>query len=91
MRNCPSCESNRIHRSRTRTFVERLRRQFSSKRLFRCETCGWRGWGMDTETDARPEDQVTNGLPPPDLRALDAELDELARQPADREAAEPQK
>ena len=41
---CPTCVTARVHRSRARNFVERLRRNRSAERLFRCPGCGWRGW-----------------------------------------------
>jgi FlaA1/EpsC-like NDP-sugar epimerase/predicted RNA-binding Zn-ribbon protein involved in translation (DUF1610 family) len=41
---CPSCGSQALHRSRARTLAERVRRNHSDKRLFRCDECGWRGW-----------------------------------------------
>jgi FlaA1/EpsC-like NDP-sugar epimerase len=41
---CPSCISARVHRSRARSLVERVRRSMSAERLFRCDACGWRGW-----------------------------------------------
>jgi predicted RNA-binding Zn-ribbon protein involved in translation (DUF1610 family) len=75
MTTCPSCGSNRIHRSRSRNFYERLRRQFSTKRLFRCDACGWRGWGIELERpEPREEEQKPPKVPPPDLEALDREL-----------------
>jgi FlaA1/EpsC-like NDP-sugar epimerase len=41
---CPSCISARVHRSRARTLMERVRRGMTDERLFRCAACGWRGW-----------------------------------------------
>jgi FlaA1/EpsC-like NDP-sugar epimerase len=41
---CPSCITARVHRSRARNFLERMRRNRSAERLFRCTSCGWRGW-----------------------------------------------
>ena len=41
---CPSCITVRVHRSRARNFLERMRRNRSVERLFRCNSCGWRGW-----------------------------------------------
>ncbi len=79
MQQCPKCQSNRIHRSRTRTFVERLRRQFSARRLFRCEACGWRGWGIETESREGRPDQAAGEVAPPDFKALDTTLDEIVR------------
>jgi predicted RNA-binding Zn-ribbon protein involved in translation (DUF1610 family) len=47
MHQCPSCGSERIHRSRTRSIWERSRKVLTSKRPYRCRACGWRGWGLD--------------------------------------------
>jgi FlaA1/EpsC-like NDP-sugar epimerase len=41
---CPKCESSRLRRSRPRSLPEGIRRRFSTRRLFRCSDCGWRGW-----------------------------------------------
>jgi hypothetical protein len=62
--------------------VERLRRQFSRKRLYRCQACGWRGWGIETESDAAGREQLASELPPPDLSAIDAALEHVATRPA---------
>jgi predicted RNA-binding Zn-ribbon protein involved in translation (DUF1610 family) len=65
---CPSCGSRELHRSRARTLAERVRRNHSDKRLFRCEQCDWRGWLVPLEFVG------TNGADPgdvPDLAALD--------------------
>jgi hypothetical protein len=87
MQQCPQCTSNRIHRSRSKTFVERLRRQFSTKRLYRCQACGWRGWGIETEADAARQEQLGSELPPPDLSAIDADLEHASKPSADPDAA----
>jgi FlaA1/EpsC-like NDP-sugar epimerase len=66
---CPACQSSMLHRSRARTFAERMRRGCSDKRLFRCEACGWRGWLVPLEFGA------TDAVEPvltPDFGALDA-------------------
>lgn len=76
MVSCPKCRSNRVHRSRTKTAWERLRRDFSHKRPFRCDECGWRGWGEVTER-ARPASlpaEGQNGAVPPDFNAIDQAL-----------------
>jgi len=41
---CPSCRSQRVHRSKARSTLERFRKLRTDRRLFRCEDCGWRGW-----------------------------------------------
>jgi len=41
---CPGCGSYRLHRSHVRKISERVRKHLTEKRLFRCDSCGWRGW-----------------------------------------------
>jgi FlaA1/EpsC-like NDP-sugar epimerase/lipopolysaccharide/colanic/teichoic acid biosynthesis glycosyltransferase/predicted RNA-binding Zn-ribbon protein involved in translation (DUF1610 family) len=65
---CPKCKEASLHRSKAKTFSERLTRRFSSRRMFRCGACGWRGWLEPLERVSRA------GLDPaaaPDLDALD--------------------
>jgi hypothetical protein len=65
---CPSCVTSRVHRSRSRTLVERVRRTMTAERLFRCDACGWRGWLMPLVfSEAQPIEAVAN----PDLTSLD--------------------
>ncbi len=66
---CPACDSRHIHRSRARTFIERLQKQFRHTRLHRCHTCGWRGWCEEFSADSSQPEQTA---PPLDLKALDA-------------------
>src|SRR5438105_2673757 len=40
---CPQC-SGRTHRSHTDSLSEKLFRNLTSLRLYRCRECGWRGW-----------------------------------------------
>jgi hypothetical protein len=76
---CPSCVTARVHRSRARNFVERMRRHRSAERLFRCDSCGWRGWliplvSIDSESlqsgTAPDLEHIDNAVvsPPPDPR-----------------------
>jgi len=46
---CPGCRSSNVHRSHAQTLLERARRSVSHKRLFRCHSCGWRGWQIPRE------------------------------------------
>jgi FlaA1/EpsC-like NDP-sugar epimerase len=66
---CPVCHGTDVHRSRTRSLAERLRKSMTHERLFRCHACGWRGWQL-------PQDVIVTGQAPqngqPDLAALDA-------------------
>jgi FlaA1/EpsC-like NDP-sugar epimerase len=65
---CPKCQSSRLHRSKARTLPERVRRTFSSRRLFRCDDCSWRGWLMPLEFIGA---QTAAEAPAPDLTMLD--------------------
>jgi hypothetical protein len=44
---CPSCKSESVFRSRTRSGWERWRRQVTLKAPFRCQSCGRRFWRQD--------------------------------------------
>jgi hypothetical protein len=69
--NCPKCGSPRVHRSRTRTTWERLRKNFTNDRLHRCHGCDWRGWGAVTSAPVRPKDGADQIRPAPNLEAID--------------------
>ena len=77
---CPHCGSNRIRRSRSKGIVERLRRGLSQNRIFRCQACGWRGWGDKTEHSLPTQDAPLAEVPPPppDVDAIDRALGESA-------------
>jgi FlaA1/EpsC-like NDP-sugar epimerase/lipopolysaccharide/colanic/teichoic acid biosynthesis glycosyltransferase len=66
---CPKCETGQVQRSRARSLRERFRRELTTKRIYRCEACGWRGWQqpMDFGDQALAEDVAS-----PDLDALDS-------------------
>jgi len=66
---CPRCHVGRAHRSRARTVPERIRKELTSKRLFRCSDCGWRGWLVPLEFGERVPVET---LPAPDLTLLDS-------------------
>lgn len=73
MLQCPKCRSTEIHRSRSRSTWEVWRKQLTTKRPYRCDSCSWRGWGDDTG-DRFDEEQreVAEGAiapDPPDLKA----------------------
>ena len=46
---CPSCKHAAAHRSKARWFGERLLKTFTSRRIYRCDDCGWRGWALPME------------------------------------------
>ena len=81
MDTCPQCGSNRINRSRSKGFFERLRREFSQKRLFRCQACGWRGWGVEADRPFTAEKAHMAEAPPPNLDAIDLALQESTGKP----------
>lgn len=71
---CPKCRAQGPQRSKARNVFERLRRQFSERRIFRCVKCGWRGWLVPVTVSgpaAAPGNQVTPAL---DLTSLDDDI-----------------
>jgi hypothetical protein len=71
--NCPTCGSRPLTRSHARTIGEELRKRMSSRRLFRCQACGWRGWTRVDET-ANYEPFPTPSYPMPELDLVDVVL-----------------
>jgi hypothetical protein len=69
---CPSCINARVHRSRARNLMERVRRGMTSERLFRCESCGWRGWLMPLVSI---EGEPVTDFDAPNLSTLDKAVD----------------
>jgi hypothetical protein len=57
-----------------------LRKAFTRKRPYRCRSCGWRGWGVDSGpsfADAERRNAERAIAPePPDLRASDVRPEE---------------
>jgi len=49
---CPVCKLTSAHRSKARWFGERLFKLVTSRRIFRCDSCGWRGWVIPMEQGA---------------------------------------
>jgi FlaA1/EpsC-like NDP-sugar epimerase len=71
---CPRCQSHRLHRSRSRTLAERVRRSLTNRRLYRCDDCNWRGWLVPLEFgDVSTPAQVAS----PDMTVLDSALHDL--------------
>jgi predicted RNA-binding Zn-ribbon protein involved in translation (DUF1610 family) len=81
MSTCPSCGSTRVFRSKTRTTMERWRRQFTMKRPYRCHACNWRGWAPDGMQAVAPADIIDAPAEAPDLGAIDAALEDRAKNP----------
>jgi hypothetical protein len=68
---CVRCKNGTLRRSRARSQWERIRKEFTGARLFRCEQCNWRGWVVPT-VDAAP--MPIDRSAPPDLRSIDADV-----------------
>jgi predicted RNA-binding Zn-ribbon protein involved in translation (DUF1610 family) len=79
MPQCPDCGSERVQRSRSRVWSERVRKWFTSGRPHRCVACGWRGWLAVTEPE-RHEKRFAVECEPLNLDALDARLAAVQRQ-----------
>ena len=68
---CPKCGGNRVHHSRLRSWIERMRKAVTAQVPFRCHSCEWRGW--------RANGPPTTGEAPRPIHGdlTDAELDRL--------------
>jgi predicted RNA-binding Zn-ribbon protein involved in translation (DUF1610 family) len=77
MQQCPKCKSSAIHRSHSRGRWERLRKQVTNRRPYRCSKCGWRGWGVDSGSTLNLADTL--------LTAVDPALPTVQHQTLDRE------
>ena len=73
---CGVCGSPRLHRSRSRTPLEHLRKKVTPKRLYSCSSCGWRGWKRGV-TPSACQPPLALAREAPDLRWLDLELQNL--------------
>jgi FlaA1/EpsC-like NDP-sugar epimerase len=65
---CPRCHVGRARRSHARTLLERIKKERTFDRLFKCDDCDWRGWLPLHFAEDAPVDV----LPTPDLTSLDA-------------------
>jgi hypothetical protein len=83
MHECPKCKSPRVHPSRSRSQWERLRKEITGKRPFRCSACRWRGWGVDSgPTFTAQELAIASGAlapAPPNLTGAGFGRDERRR------------
>jgi predicted RNA-binding Zn-ribbon protein involved in translation (DUF1610 family) len=68
---CPSCRTGVVHRSRARSITERVRKELTSTRLYRCDSCGWRGW-LTPESYIGPQSVEAPAVP--DLSSLDSAI-----------------
>jgi len=71
VRACPSCGSPRIHRSRTKGWIEHIRKTLSPDRPHRCPDCHWRGWAIETQEPFEPEEAKPSHRPAPDFGLID--------------------
>jgi hypothetical protein len=67
---CPRCGDDRVHHSRLKSAIERLRCRLTGRVPFRCHACDWRGW----KRDVRP---AADGPRPIHRNLTDSELDHL--------------
>jgi lipopolysaccharide/colanic/teichoic acid biosynthesis glycosyltransferase len=74
---CPRC-AGWAHRSHARNAFERLRRDWSAKRLHRCDGCGWRGWLVPIDHVSAPHPTIAHTQDVPDLSTLDTELSDTS-------------
>jgi hypothetical protein len=65
---CPRCPDGHVRRSRARSIAERIRREFTAERLYRCSECGWRGWLTPMDFG---DQHLVDAAVSPDLRVLD--------------------
>jgi hypothetical protein len=80
---CPKCGAD-THRSRATRPDQHIRKRWTPKRLYRCGSCGWRGWILPI--DSAPVTPI-NEASKPNLQALD-QLP-LPRPPASRQQFSP--
>jgi len=85
---CPACRAGATHRSRARSVAERIKKQFTPERIYRCEDCGWRGWMLPLEY-APPTTIGERSSIEPDLSSIDssisASMDTSPSVPIDRD------
>ena len=71
MRTCPSCGSPNVHRSRTKGWLEQVRKSLGPDRPHRCPDCRWRGWAVETAEPFQPEEPKPSVRPLPDFAVID--------------------
>jgi FlaA1/EpsC-like NDP-sugar epimerase len=64
---CPACKSDRVHRVRTTGLFDKVKKELTSRRLYACEACRWKGWliPLDAGSVLLPHEDL------PDLTSLD--------------------
>jgi len=74
MRHCLRCHAGNLRPSRPKWAWELLRRQFTQSCLYRCDRCGWRGWGLEwMDATASAQSAATNDLVVPHVPEDDSE------------------
>jgi hypothetical protein len=68
---CPNCGSPRVHRSRTKGWIEHIRKGLGPDRPHRCPDCRWRGWAVETARPFEAEDAKPSREPAPDFALID--------------------
>lgn len=67
---CPSCSSENLVRAKSRSGVERIRKNLTAKRVHKCLVCGWRGWTVPLE-NGREEATMVHTFAAPNFQAID--------------------
>jgi UDP-GlcNAc:undecaprenyl-phosphate GlcNAc-1-phosphate transferase len=67
---CPSCHAAGLHRRRARTLLAMVRRGLTSKRPYRCSSCGWNKWTAPSLLAAEQVILLEPGAP--DLHSIDS-------------------
>ena len=68
---CPQCSGETLHHSRTRSWVERIRRRMTERVPFRCHGCGWRGWLTELTPDGQGPREIHRDLTEAELERLE--------------------
>ena len=80
MSRCPKCSKENVHRSRTRNWWERWRKEITGKRPYRCSSCNWRGWMVIDPSEFDRATRRSMAPDPPNLKGtLLARADPIQR------------
>lgn len=100
---CPKCGAPTLRRSHAKSTWEKFFKKHTLKRMFRCHTCGWRGWVDEArlqypiagQTIDEPLEQIVNDEIPrlslePAPSSFLSEIDERNQTPLKTDAASEQ-
>ncbi len=59
---CPKCHAPALHRSHTMTSADQFRRNFTTKKKYRCHVCNWEGW-LDEARLTYPSVSLVGSVP----------------------------